>query len=119
MDRAKEYDEGFELLSDAIKEIFRKNAKSLSYESLYRTTYNLTLAQHGEKLYYGVKDVVANYLDHVAEETIVPAFVSSSDGADAGANFLKTVKRVWDDYTTAMDMIQKSLRYLVCYHHSC
>ncbi|CDH58031.1 cullin-domain-containing protein [Lichtheimia corymbifera JMRC:FSU:9682] len=112
VDRAKEYDEGFELLSDAIKEIFRKNAKSLSYESLYRTTYNLTLAQHGEKLYYGVKDVVANYLDHVAEEVIVPAFVSSSDGADAGANFLKTVKRVWDDYTTAMDMIQKSLRYL-------
>ncbi|KAI9315665.1 Cullin [Dichotomocladium elegans] len=112
VDRAKEYDESFQLLSQAIMEIFRKNAKSLSYEVLYRTTYNLTSDRHGEKLYYGVKNVVADYLDNIAEEAIVPAFVSSSDGADAGANFLKTVKRVWDDYTTAMIMIQNFLLYL-------
>ncbi|KAI9472899.1 Cullin [Zychaea mexicana] len=117
VDRAQEFDDGFQLLSQAITEIFRKNAKSLSYEVLYRTTYNLTLRQFGERLYHGVKEVVANYLEDTAEEAIVPAFVNTSgesagSGADAGANLLKTVKRVWDDYTTAMDMIQKFLRYL-------
>ncbi|KAI8146282.1 Cullin [Fennellomyces sp. T-0311] len=117
IDRAHEFDEGFQLLSQAITEIFRKNAKSLSYEVLYRTTYNLTLRQFGERLYHGVREVVGTYLENTAEEAIVPAFVNTSgestgSGADAGANFLKTVKRVWDDYTTAMDMIQKFLRYL-------
>lgn len=120
MDRAQEFDDGFQLLSQAITEIFRKNAKSLSYEVLYRTTYNLTLRQFGERLYHGVKEVVGEYLENTAEEAIVPAFVNTSgesagSGADAGANFLKTVKRVWDDYVTAMDMIQKFLRYLVNY----
>lgn len=82
---------------------------------LYRTTYNLTLRQHGEKLYHGVKDVVSAYLEQTAEEVIVPAFSGTAEksGADEGAIFLKTVKRVWDDYTTAMDMIQKVLYYLV------
>ncbi|KAG2219618.1 hypothetical protein INT45_011343 [Circinella minor] len=117
VDRAQEFDEGFQLLSQAITEIFRKNAKSLSYEVLYRTTYTLTLRQFGERLYHGVKEVVGEYLENTAEEAIVPAFVNTSgesagSGADAGANFLKTVKRVWDDYITAMDMIQKFLRYL-------
>lgn len=71
-----------------------------------------------------MKDVVACHLEKTAEEVIVPAFVNNtatssptdagaSGSADAGAAFLKTVKRVWDDYTTAMDMIQKILYYLV------
>lgn len=76
----------------------------------------MTLRQYGEKLYHGVKDVVSAYLEQTAEQVIVPAFSSTTaekSGADEGAIFLKTVKRVWDDYTTAMDMIQKVLYYLV------
>jgi cullin 3 len=73
--------------------------------------------------------VIANYLDTVAEESIVPAFVVAGSttgstlggqttvvdgaGADAGASFLKKVKVVWDDYTTAMTMIHYALFYLV------
>lgn len=113
IDRGQEFEDGFQLLSQAITEIFRKNAKSLSYEVLYRTTYNLTLHQFGEKLYDGVTDVIARHLESIAQDTVVPAFADSSGGVDAGAAFLKTVKRVWDDFTTGMDMIQKVLNYLV------
>ncbi|ORZ13252.1 Cullin [Absidia repens] len=116
IDRGQDYEEGFQILCKAITEIFHKNAKNLSYELLYRTAYNLTLHQHGERLYEGVKGVIADYLDTVAEKSIVPAFVitGSSDGAgaDAGASFLKTVKLVWDDYTAAMTMIHYALYYL-------
>ncbi|KAI8086346.1 Cullin [Halteromyces radiatus] len=127
-DRNQDYEEGFQVLCKAITEIFHKNARNLSYELLYRTAYNLTLHQHGERLYEGVKGVIADYLETVAEQSIVPAFVITAgtaagnggsalnviDGsrADAGASFLKTVKLVWDDYTTAMTMIQYTLHYL-------
>ncbi|KAI8374216.1 Cullin [Radiomyces spectabilis] len=117
--REQEYEEGFALLSDAIKEIFHKNAKNLSYELLYRTTYNLTLWQFGERLYFGVKDVIADYLENVAKDNIVPVFVNSSEtgaaggsGADVGASFLKTVNTVWTDYTLALSLVQMALNYL-------
>ncbi|ORX61458.1 Cullin-domain-containing protein [Hesseltinella vesiculosa] len=121
-DRGHDYDEGFQILRRAITEIFYKNAKSLSFELLYRTAYNLTLHQHGERLYEDVKSVIANYLESVAESTIVPAFVgtttvttslhSMEGNADGGASFLKTVKLLWDDYTAAMTMISYALYYL-------
>lgn len=63
--------------------------------------------------------MIANYLERTAEAAIVPAFINesstseSNSTADAGASFLKTVKRVWDDYTTAIDLILQVLYYLV------
>jgi cullin 3 len=79
----------------------------------------LTIRQFGERLYHDVAKVIAQYLETTAETAIVPAFINSSSTsessstADAGASFLKTVKRVWDDYTTAVDLILQVLYYLV------
>ncbi|KAI8344722.1 Cullin [Chlamydoabsidia padenii] len=127
-DHSQDYEEGFQILRKAIHEIFHKNTKKLSYELSYRTAYNLTLLHHGERLYEGVKGEIAKYLDTVAEESIVPAFVVTGSttgsasggtitvvdgaGADAGASFLKTVKLAWDDYTSAMTTIHGALYYL-------
>ncbi|KAG0182293.1 Cullin-3 [Apophysomyces sp. BC1021] len=119
VDREQEFQAGFQLLSRAIKEIFHKNSKALSYEELYRTTFNLTIHAFGEEIYRGVKDVIGEYLEGIAEEIVVAAFVNTStagesagSGTDSGATFLKTVKSVWDDYTAAMGMIQTVLYYL-------
>ncbi|KAI7908004.1 Cullin [Cokeromyces recurvatus] len=115
IDHAQEYEEGFEILSNAITVIFKKQARELSYELLYRTAYKLTIRQFGERLYHDVEKVIADYLETIAEQVIVPAFVNSSNEtstADAGASFLKTVKKVWDDYTTAIDLILQVLYYL-------
>lgn len=115
MDQTQEYEEGFQILSNAITVIFQKQARELSYELLYRTAYKLTIRQFGERLYRDVEKVIAEYLETTAEQAIVPAFINSSvnDTADAGASFLKTVKKVWDDYTTAVDLILQVLYYLV------
>ncbi|KAI9483305.1 MAG: Cullin [Benjaminiella poitrasii] len=115
IDHAQEYKEGFAILSSAITVIFKKQARELSYELLYRTAYKLTIRQFGERLYHDVEKVIADYLEAIAEQVIVPAFVNSSNEtstADAGASFLKTVKKVWDDYTTAIDLILQVLYYL-------
>ncbi|KAI7870495.1 Cullin [Mucor mucedo] len=116
VDNTQEYDEGFDILSSAITVIFQKQARELSYELLYRTAYKLTIRQFGERLYHDVEKVIAQYLESTAEKTIVPAFINSSSEssstADAGALFLQTIKRVWDDFTTAIDLILQVLYYL-------
>lgn len=98
--------------------IFQKQARELSYELLYRTAYKLTIRQFGERLYRDVEKAIAEHLETTAEQAIVPAFINSSvhDTADAGASFLKTVKKVWDDYTTAIDLILQVLYYLVSFY---
>lgn len=117
MDHTQEYEEGFEILSNAITVIFQKQARELSYELLYRTAYKLTIRQFGERLYHDVEKVIADYLENTAEQTIVPAFINTSaetSTADEGASFLKTVKKVWDDFKAAIDLILQVLYYLVC-----
>ncbi|CEP08220.1 hypothetical protein [Parasitella parasitica] len=96
MDYTQEYDEGFEILSNAITVIFQKQARELSYELLYHTAYKLTIRQFGERLYHDVEKVIANYLENIAEQSIVPAFINTSvetSTADEGVSFLKTVKK--------------------------
>ncbi|KAI8974297.1 Cullin 3 [Pilobolus umbonatus] len=115
MDVSLDYDEGFKLLSNAIQVIFQKQAIKLSYEELYRTAYKLTANHYGKQLYQDVEKVISQYLEKVAETHIVPAFANASadtNTADTGAAFLKTVKKIWDDYTTALDLILKVLHYL-------
>ncbi|KAI8886688.1 Cullin-domain-containing protein [Backusella circina FSU 941] len=114
--QAREYEQGFELLSNAITVIFRKQARELSYELLFRTAYTLTMDFYGERLYHDVERVIGEHLEQVTEATVVPAFMNSSidvgTTADAGAGFLKTVERVWDDFTTGLDLIQQVFYYL-------
>ncbi|CAO3632698.1 unnamed protein product [Mucor fragilis] len=115
MDHTQEYEEGFEILSSAITVIFQKQARELSYELLYRTAYKLTIRQFGERLYHDVAKVIADYLETTAEQAIVPAFINTSvetSTADEGASFLKTVKKVWDDFKAAIDLILQVLYYL-------
>ncbi|KAI9249557.1 Cullin [Sporodiniella umbellata] len=113
IDQTQEYEEGFSILSNAISVIFNRNARELSYELLYRTAYRLTMRQFAERLYHDVEKVIADYLETIAQEVVVPAFIhTKTDTVDAGASFLKTVKRVWDDYTTAVELILQVFNYL-------
>jgi hypothetical protein len=85
----------------------------------------------GDQLYTGVKQLVAEHLDSLAEERIVPAFPRSSGthgagklggGAEAverameGDRFLKAVKGVWEDHTGSMRKLKDVLRYMVSRH---
>lgn len=71
---------------------------------------------------------MAEYLDRLAEERIVPAFPRASGTAGSvalggsaeavehaveGDRFLRAVKGVWDDHISAMTKIKDILRYMV------
>ncbi|CAM0137429.1 unnamed protein product [Umbelopsis sp. WA50703] len=110
-------DKSFDLLAQAIHEIHRKNASILSFEELYRNAYSMVLQKRADTLYNGVKGVISEHLEHVAETEVVPAFVKTAGSdarasADAGTSFLMTLKRVWNDHTTSMLMIRDILMYM-------
>ncbi|RUS17941.1 Cullin [Endogone sp. FLAS-F59071] len=116
--------ETWDHLAQSIRQIHRKNASTLSFEELYRNAYNMVLHKSGDKLYLGVRDVIAQHLEDVSREQIVPAFgvgagtggagVRSAGGtsADSGATFLKVLKKVWEEHTTCMLMIRDILMYM-------
>ncbi|WVO21727.1 uncharacterized protein IAS62_003039 [Cryptococcus decagattii] len=93
----------------------------------YRYAYNLVLFKHGDQLYNGVKSLVIDHLDRLAEEKIIPAFPRSGGtrgagklggGAEAverateGDRFLKAVKDVWEDHTASMRKLKDVLKYM-------
>ncbi|WWC91937.1 uncharacterized protein L201_006889 [Kwoniella dendrophila CBS 6074] len=114
-------------LANAIREIQNHNASKLSYEEHYRYGYNMVLHKHGDQLYNGVKVLISEYLDKLAEEKIVPTFPRSGGtrgagklggGAEAieraleGDRFLKAMKSAWEDHTGSMRKIRDILKYM-------
>ena len=78
----------------------------------------MVFQKRADTLYNGVKEVISDHLELVAETEVVPAFVKTTDNnarmsADAGTSFLMTLKRVWNDHTTSMLMIRDILMYMV------
>lgn len=49
-------------LENAIREIYNQNASQLSFEELYRNSYNLVLHKHHDLLYNGVRDTIRGQL---------------------------------------------------------
>lgn len=117
-----QFNDNWERLAQAIREIHKKNASILSFEELYRNAYNMVLHKNGDKLYEGVKRVITQHLEEVASAQIVPNFPLSGASSSSqtnpvngvgGANFLKVLKNVWEDHITCMLMIRDILMYMV------
>ena len=52
----------WDVLANAIDEIYNRNASQLSFEKLYRNAYNLVLHKYGALLYEGVSEKVSSHL---------------------------------------------------------
>ncbi|CAI5727400.1 unnamed protein product [Peronospora destructor] len=90
------------LLRTAIYEIFSHNASLLSFEELYRNSYNLVLHKHGDVLYNGVVDVITEHLWCVAHQV-----ASVSDEL-----LLVTLNDQWIDHQIVMTMVRDILMYM-------
>ncbi|KAF7312292.1 CULLIN-2 domain-containing protein [Mycena indigotica] len=103
-------------LAHNIREIQNHNAPNLSFEENHRFAYNLVLHKHGEMLYNGVIQLIAEDLDNRSNEHIFPAFPSgSSDPTVQGQEaemLLKALRRVWDDHTSNMVRLGQILKYM-------
>jgi cullin 3 len=70
-------------------------------------------------LYNGVRDLVIENLNRLAEETIFPAFPSGLEQdpmqqSQEGERLLKAVHKVWSDHADCMDKLSHILKYMVC-----
>eukprot|EP01052_Picozoa_sp_SAG31_P045390 SAG31_NODE_8268_length_1485_cov_1.057720_1_plen_185_part_00 len=90
-------------LETAIDQIFERNAGHLSFESLYRSAYNMVLHKHGDMLHKNVTAAVQKHLDSTA------AFIASRDDDKV---FLDTLISKWNDHKVAMQMIRDILLYM-------
>ena len=53
------------LLENSIQQILMKNKADVNHEELYRNAYTMVLHKHGEKLYYGLKEIVTHHLESI------------------------------------------------------
>ncbi|KAI9916821.1 hypothetical protein PsorP6_016926 [Peronosclerospora sorghi] len=89
-------------LRTAIYEIFSHNASLLSFEELYRNSYNLVLHEHGDVLYNGVVNVITEHLQSVAHQV----------AAVSDELLLKTLHDQWVDHQIVMTMVRDILMYM-------
>lgn len=78
----------------------------------------MVLYKHGEKLYNGVNQLVAENLDKLAKDEVIPAFpTGNSDDPiqkdQEGEMLLKALRRVWNDHTSNMIKLGQILKYMV------
>ncbi|KAF8632266.1 hypothetical protein AX15_002011 [Amanita polypyramis BW_CC] len=104
-------------LSRNIWEIQNHNARNLSFEENHRFGYNLVLYRHGETLYNGVKTLVIENLEGLANERITPVFPNASSQdlmqrSQEAELLCKAVAGVHTDHCSNMMKLGQILKYM-------
>ncbi|CAJ2501391.1 Uu.00g042440.m01.CDS01 [Anthostomella pinea] len=123
---ADEFEQCWEKLRQALRDIHNKNAGNLSFEQLYRYSYKIVLKKAGQKLYDRVKDFEEQWF---AEQVMPPIWalitknlisitLDEAPGTSVverramGEKFLKGVRSSWESHNMSMNMIADILMYL-------
>lgn len=103
------------LLSNAITEIYSRNASDLSFEELYRNAYNLVLHRHGTLLYNGINAKISSQLDGMIER-LQSSGTDNTDSSNAATGtttvLLKEMADTWGEHRLCMIMIRDILMYM-------
>ncbi|CAB9522036.1 Cullin-3 [Seminavis robusta] len=92
----------WEILANAIDEIYNRNASQLSFEELYRNAYNLVLHKHGTLLYDGVTEKLSSHLLNTVNRL---ADIEETKLLDEMAS-------TWSEHQITMVMIHDILMYM-------
>ncbi|KAI0600014.1 putative cullulin 3 [Biscogniauxia sp. FL1348] len=120
------FEQCWEKLQEALRDIHNKNAGNLSFEQLYRYSYKIVLKKAGNQLYDRVKDFEEQWF---AEEVMPPIWAlitknlisitldeapgtSVVERRSMGEKFLKGVRGSWERHNMSMNMIADILMYL-------
>ncbi|EPS42379.1 hypothetical protein H072_3615 [Dactylellina haptotyla CBS 200.50] len=112
------FEDAWETLSEALQQIYARDASNLSFEELYRTAYKMVLKKHGDALYNSVNNLVKERLRRVTSEQLKPTrptFAPTSSALErreSGNRFLASVKQAWEDHRLCLGMITDILMYL-------
>lgn len=92
----------WDMLSNAIEQIFSENAGHLSFEELYRTGYNMVLHKHGDALYSNIEELLKSRSEKIC--TLVEK--------ETDQTFLSKLKTHWLDHKRSLRMIRDILMYM-------
>ncbi|KAL7629660.1 hypothetical protein AAE478_001183 [Parahypoxylon ruwenzoriense] len=121
-----EFEQCWEKLREALRDIHMRNAGNLSFEQLYRFSYKIVLKKAGHQLYERVKEFEEQWF---AEEVMPPiwALISKKlisvaldevpgtsviERRTLGEQFLRGVRNSWENHNISMNMIADILMYL-------
>ncbi len=90
------------VLKSALTEIYNKNASTLSFEELYRSSYNMVLYKFADLLYRNIQETVKGHLEEVAK----PVEAAHDD------IFLEVLNVTWNDHKTSMNCVRDILLYM-------
>ncbi|RKP33602.1 cullin 3a, partial [Dimargaris cristalligena] len=123
----------WDVLAQAIRNIFQQDDSNLSYEELYRSTYNMVNDEEGHTLYEGVQRLIKEHLSRRLQEwfrlsnnrpnqlnsdskelndTIILSTDSSTMPTGDDPNLLAMLDRLWSEHSTCIQLIKVILLYM-------
>ncbi|RAK86220.1 SCF ubiquitin ligase subunit CulC [Aspergillus costaricaensis CBS 115574] len=124
--KGNDFETSWAELSSSLKKIHTKDASALSFEEIYRKSYNIVLGMRGTELYERIQQLEREWLDTEVHKLVTGAIspslllakqlVDAQDQAnerrDAGERFLAVLKEAWEDHQLCMKMITDVLMYM-------
>ncbi|KAI0854166.1 Cullin-domain-containing protein [Daldinia vernicosa] len=121
-----EFEQCWEKLRQALRDIHLRNAGKLSFEQLYRYSYKIVLKKAGHKLYDRVKefeeqwfaDKVIPLIQSLITSNLISVTLEEVTGTSVverramGEKFIKGIRASWEDHNFSMNMIADVLMYL-------
>lgn len=95
-------DSTWRTLKHAITEINKRNTSNLSFEQLYRYSYNMVLHKQGDYLYHRLRKLQTDHLNAIAQQVI----------ATESPAFLAELQRQWTWFELSLAHIRDILMYM-------
>jgi cullin 3 len=122
----QDFDYLWGILRSALREIHTKNASALSFERLYRASYQIILKKEGDRLYDCVREFEEQWFASEVMPTIraliTPNLVgvalgglpgtTANEKRITGEKFLWGLKESWEDHILCMNMSTDVLMYM-------
>ncbi|PYI11415.1 SCF ubiquitin ligase subunit CulC [Aspergillus sclerotiicarbonarius CBS 121057] len=123
--KTDDFETNWKDLSSSLKKIHTKDASNLSFEQLYRNSYNIVLMMRGEELYEQITLLEREWLEEEVQKRVTAAISPSlllathvdvqdqaNERREAGERFLAVLKEAWEDHQLCMGMITDVLMYM-------
>ncbi|KAG5931288.1 hypothetical protein E4U53_001848 [Claviceps sorghi] len=121
-----DFEECWNMLKEALRDIHNKSCGRLSFEELYRAAYKIVLKKKGDVLYERVKQFEEQWFaQHVIpkiEVLVTKSLISIgvdknltssvNERRQTGEKFLKGLRDTWEDHNMSMNMTADILMYL-------
>lgn len=122
-----DFEETWNIISNALGEMHTKNASKLSFEAIYRQAYKVVLKKKGEMFYDRIQDFEKDWLSNQVRQRLQTLLAPSlyhgsqlsrsastpNERRAAGERFLRGLKQAFEDHQLVMNMATDVFMYLV------